>query len=135
MKKISNIAIAVVALAASTALPIRVFAQQDLTTQENMNQHRYRLVDLGTLGGPNNYVISGFFESTANPSLSAAGTFAGTADTAIPDPFDVCLNFDCMVGHAVRWRRGTLTDLGTLPGPGDLSSFSSGISANGLIER
>jgi probable HAF family extracellular repeat protein len=38
-----------------------------------------------------------------------------------------------MVGHAVRWRGGSLTDLGTLPGTGDFSSAATWISTNGLI--
>jgi probable HAF family extracellular repeat protein len=125
----SAIALAVLGVLVTT-LPV---AAQELPSQNKTTHHHYQLVDLGTLGGPNSYVTGGFFEGIATQSLNAAGTFAGTADTAIPDPYDVCFNFDCMVGHAVRWRRGTLTDLGTLPGPGDLSSTSTGISANGLI--
>jgi probable HAF family extracellular repeat protein len=113
-----------------TTLPT---AAQQLPQQNKRNHHQYQLVDLGTLGGPNSYQTGGFFEGIATQSLSAAGTFAGAADTAIPDPYDVCFNFDCMVGHAVQWRGGGLIDLGTLPGAGDLSSASTGISTNGLI--
>lgn len=113
-----------------TTLPA---AAQELPQQNKKNHHQYQLVDIGTLGGPNSYLPGGFFEGLATQSLSAAGTFAGEADTAIPDPYDVCFNFDCMVGHAVQWRGGSLTDLGTLPGTGDLSSTPTWISANGLI--
>ena len=108
-------------------------AAQELPQQTKEKHHQYQLVDLGTLGGPNSYLTGGFFEGIATQSLSAAGTFAGAADTAIPDPYDVCFNFDCMVGHAVQWRGGSLIDLGTLPDAGDLSSASTGISTNGLI--
>jgi probable HAF family extracellular repeat protein len=91
-------------------------------------------VDIGTLGGPNSYLPGAFFEGQPTQSLSAGGAFAGEADTAIPDPFpDVCFNFDCMVGHTVQWRNGRLTDLGSLPGAGDLSSTPTWISTNGLI--
>ena len=108
-------------------------AAQELPQQNKKNHHQYQLVDLGTLGGPNSYLPGGFFEGFATQSLSAAGTFAGEADTAIPDPYDVCFNIDCMVGHAVQWRGGSLTDLGTLPGTGDLSSTPTWVSTNGLI--
>ena len=101
--------------------------------QELPQHHQYRLVDLGTLGGPNSYPPGDFFEGFSTHSLSAAGTFAGAADTSIPDRYDDCFNEDCMVGHAVRWRDGSLTDLGTLPGTGDLSSAVTWISTNGLI--
>ena len=107
-------------------------AAQQLPQQNKKNHPQYQLVDLGTLGGPNSYLPGGFF-GLATQSLSAAGTFAGEADTAIPDPYDVCFNDDCMVGHALQRRGGTLTDLGTLPGMGDLSSAPTWISTNGLI--
>jgi probable HAF family extracellular repeat protein len=108
-------------------------AAQQLPQQNKKNHHQYQLVDIGTLGGPNSYLPGGFFEGNATQSLSAAGTFVGEADTAIPDPYDVCFNFDCMVGHAVQWRGGSLIDLGTLPGTGDLSSTPTWVSSNGLI--
>jgi probable HAF family extracellular repeat protein len=108
-------------------------AAQQLPQQNEKNHLRYQLVDLGTLGGPNSYLPGAFFEGLAAQSLSTAGTFAGEADTAIPDPYDVCFNEDCLVGHAVQWRDGALTDLGALPGTGDLSSAPTWISTNGLI--
>jgi probable HAF family extracellular repeat protein len=126
---LSAIALAVFGVLVTT-LPS---AAQQLPQQNKKNHHQYQLVDLGTLGGPNSYLPGAFFEGFAGQSLSAAGTFAGEADTAIPDPYEVCFNIDCMVGHAVQWRDGTLTDLGTLPGTGDLSSTPTWISTNGLI--
>src|SRR5215470_2125207 len=113
-----------------TTLPA---AAQELPQQDGKKHRQYRLVDLGTLGGPNSYLPGGEFEGNATQSLTAAGTFAGAADTAIPDPYDVCFNADCFVGHALQWRNGALTDLGTLPGTGDFSSTPTWISTNGLI--
>src|SRR5277367_3947155 len=121
-------------LLAATAISVQVAAQNPSAEQEQTKRHtRYRLIDVGTLGGPNGYLPGGFFGGLATQSVSAAGTFAGAADTAIPDPYDFCFNVDCMVGHAVQWRGGSVTDLGTLPGTGDLSSAATWISANGLI--
>jgi probable HAF family extracellular repeat protein len=117
---------------ASTLIGVLV-ATLPSAAKEPPQHHQYKLVDLGTLGGPNGYLPGAFFEGTTTQSLSAAGRFAGAADTAIPDPYDVCFNEDCMVSHAVQWWRDSLTDLGTLPGTGDFSSTATWISANGLI--
>jgi len=65
--------------------------------------------------------------------MSDSGTYAGTAETAIPDPFNpYCQNGDCLVQHAQKWRNGAVTDLGALPGT-NLSSGASWVSGNGTI--
>jgi len=92
---------------------------------------RYRLIDLGTLGGPNSA------ETVEFPFINNAGMVVGFSDTAIPDPF----NPGGFVPHAFRWRRGLLTDLGTLPGgSGSFAIWSNnsgqvvGLSDNGHID-
>ncbi len=110
---------------AALAIPVRLGAQGHI---------RYKVIDVGTFGGPNSSLPASFFEGIATKSLSRAGTFAGQADTSTPDPYAPnCFNPDCLVSHAIQWRGGVLTDLGTLPGPGGLSSITSWMSTNGLI--
>ena len=67
---------------------------------------RYRVVDLGTLGGPNSAETQEF------PYVNNAGLVVGFADTATPDPD----NGEGFVFHAFGWRGGPMHDLGTLPG-------------------
>lgn len=87
----------------------------------------YILLDLGTFGGPASYFPNGF-----DGFLNNQGTAAGWADTATPDPYPgFCFDQDCFVSHAFGWRRGVLTDLGTLPGGSSSQAFW--ISHNGLI--
>jgi probable HAF family extracellular repeat protein len=78
-------------------------------------QHpRFKLVDLGTLGGPHSYgEING-----NDPLLNNSGTVASLADLALPDPNAsfFCYNPDCYQAHAARWKHGSITDLGALPG-------------------
>jgi probable HAF family extracellular repeat protein len=98
---------------------------------EKKDHPRYKLVDLGTFGGPN----SG--NNGESIVMNSEGDVTGSADTSTPDPF--CFS-DCFVSHAYRWRDGVLTDLGALPGgPGSATNGISshdqivGQSENGLI--
>jgi probable HAF family extracellular repeat protein len=96
--------------------------------------HHYKLIDLGTFGGPESYV-NGFEYSTFSSvqDLNNAGTLAGWADTSKPDPYgpNFCFNGGCHVSHAFQRENGVKSDLGTLSD--GLSSATSWISANGLI--
>jgi probable HAF family extracellular repeat protein len=106
--------------------------EHDTSQGQKRQHHRYRLIDLGTLGGPNSSPAEAFFDGTTAQSISRGGIFAGLADTSAPDPFSPDCP-DCFVIHAIRWSDGRLTDLGTLPGPADLSSVATSISNNGVI--
>lgn len=81
---------------------------------------RYRLVDLGTFGGPNSA------ETVEFPFINNRGMVVGFADTATPDPNSGGLAF-----HAFRWRGGALEDLGTLPG--GVNSFAIWSNDRGAI--
>jgi probable HAF family extracellular repeat protein len=86
---------------------IRVYAQEK---QVRDAQHRhYKLIDIGTLGGPNSY-----FTFISRP-LNNRGLATGFSDTpvAVNPPF--CF-IDCYVANASLWQDGVLTDLGALPG-------------------
>jgi probable HAF family extracellular repeat protein len=100
-----------------------------LLAQESAARHqpRYRLVDLGTFGGPASY-----FQNGLDGILSENGTEVGWANTAEPDPFNLfCAAPNCFATHAFRVHRGEVSDLGTLPG--GTSSQADWISDNGLI--
>jgi len=97
---------------------------------------RYRLIDLGTFGGPNSTDFS-------SPIMNNHGAITGGADTADSDPnYPNCYNYiDCFVMHAYIWRNGVLTDLGGLPGgfgsEGNwINDYNqvAGQSENGLID-
>jgi len=112
-----------------------------LSAQLAAQQTRYKLIDLGTLGGPVSY------ESVNGPEgfqvLTDSGVIAGSADTSIPDPTapDFCFTPNCFVTHATRWKNGTLTDLGALlPNYGSAAGainargWITGQSQNGVID-
>jgi probable HAF family extracellular repeat protein len=114
-----------------SVLLIAATAPCNLSAQEAKTAHaRYRLIDLGTLGGPQSYlnIPSGSYARV----LNNRGRVTGWTDTPAPDPFpDVCFDDDCFIAHAFAWQRGRMRDLGTLPGGG--SSQGNWISSNGLI--
>jgi len=120
MKLTTSIWISMTILLVALVSPIQTVAQE---------RTHYRLIDLGTFGGPQSYVN---IPDGYAPVLNDSGMVAGTADTSTPDPYpSFCFNEDCFVSHGMQSRKGAITDLGTLPG--GASSSTNWISANGLI--
>jgi probable HAF family extracellular repeat protein len=96
-----------------------------------MKHHRYRFIDLGTLGGSVTKIFFGAARQSQVQVINNRGMLAGWSTTTTPDPFpDFCWEADCMVAHTFETRNGIKKDLGTLPGG---SSSSVWISDNGLI--
>jgi len=99
------------ALVAALLLPLQVFAEAPAT------HHHYKLIDLGTFGGPHSQTIQDWSGPAHN--LNNQGTFVGWADTSQSDPYqnsssppagDWCFNGDCYVSHAFTWQNGIRTD-------------------------
>ncbi len=100
-------------------------------TESLVPHHYYKLVDLGTFGGPFAVVNT---EPTEN-FINISGTIVGGADTSMLTPVPSCYNpvnnNDCYVSHAFVWNYDHLKDLRTLPG-GNLS-YAEGINNFGQI--
>src|SRR5437899_8596787 len=118
--------ISAISLLAALALPVEVAAQHT----------RYKLIDIGTFGGPASLIApsSGGPQNPAR-ALTSRGVVVGQAETATPDPFSPnCFNPYCLASHAFRRQDGVLTDLGTLQGvDSDLSSGANWINERGWI--
>jgi probable HAF family extracellular repeat protein len=102
-------------LAASVLFLVRgdLMTAQESPLGKKPGHPRYRVVDLGTLGGPFSY---GAANGDGGRLLNDAGVVSSYADTTLPDPNapDLCFDADCLVAHAYRWRHGVMKDLGTL---------------------
>jgi hypothetical protein len=120
-------------LFAALAIPASLAAQDNRKPGNKDRHHHYKLIDLGTFGGPSSYfnslhltVVFGFgtvFYNLAQIS-SPQGVFVGFADTSTPDPYPAfCYTPDCFVAHAFQLHEGVETDLGVLPGGASSAAF------------
>jgi probable HAF family extracellular repeat protein len=118
------------AMALLSTLTLTAGTSAQNTQVPGAKHHHYKVVDLGTFGGPGS-TVTGF-----SHALTARGTVVGGADTPDANPNPGCLNdaqggTDCNVNHAFQWRNGALTDLGTLPGA--VNSVPQGANSDGWV--
>jgi probable HAF family extracellular repeat protein len=141
MKSRMLLCITAVALFVVLAIPVRLAAQDHQQHKNNHKHPHYKLIDLGTFGGPQSWV---FGWNEVPGTMSEAGAVVGGADTSASNPnypnFNPWmglpfmlypLNSDPFVEHAFQSNNGTLVDLGTLPG--GYNSFAQWTSANGTV--
>jgi probable HAF family extracellular repeat protein len=117
-----NSAVHLIALLAILAMPFGVQAQQP------KKHHMYKVIDVGTLGGPNSVFSSDIH------GLNSQGVLIGGADTSATNPDPGCFTVffpDCSVQHAFRSQNGVITDLGVLPSGSN--SFPYGINTVGWV--
>ena len=117
-----------IALTLFAALQVSIQMSAQDKGDSNNHQPRYRLVEIGTFGGPDS-------ASTQGPPmlriLSEGGTALGFANTSTPDPYYPNCIINCYVIHGFAWRSGILEDLGALPPVNSSAAF--GINERGLI--
>ena len=120
---------AAVYLFATLAVTIGLAAQDNPSQDNRHRHHHYKLVDVGTLGGPASYYSS---QGPGSLILNEQGTLAGIGDTPEPDPYyPNCWDEDCYLARAFRFQNGVVTDLGALV-PG-VNSTITGINSRGWI--
>jgi probable HAF family extracellular repeat protein len=119
--RLRNLTCCAAGVVAVALMPCRATAQEN-----SPKHHQYKLVDVGTFGGPNS-VYNVFTRIGRND-----GTIVGAANTADPDLFaPYCFDSTCFVQHAWKWSHGVLTDLGVLRD--EYSSYTNAINSRGLI--
>jgi probable HAF family extracellular repeat protein len=122
-----------IALFASLALPVVSSAQEEKI--EKKEHHHYKLVDIGTFGGPNSSFVG---PPPSTRLLNNSGAAVGGADTPTPDP-ESCFNFDCNLSYGFKWQDDVVHKLAALPGFNSSFTFwvndtgqVAGVSENGI---
>jgi probable HAF family extracellular repeat protein len=113
-------------LFAALTIPVQLAAQKQTT-----HFRHYKLIDIGTFGGPASY----FTEPGVGRGelvLNSQGILAGKADTSIPDPHSGNCPPICFDTKVFRWKRGVLTALDGLSKAVNNSDVAS-INARGWI--
>ena len=124
MKTRSIIWIITLAVLAALAMPVRLAAQKQ--QKQEASVHHYKLIDMGTLGGPGSSPVGD------SRDINFSGLATAEVDTSIPDPYAPNCFQGCLVDHAITWQNGIQTDLGALPG-GNNSSIPLWINDQGTI--
>ncbi len=122
-------------------LPIQLAAQSVDDAREPKQSHKhthYKLIDLGTFGGPTSMIAPPDNGGPQNPGrgLTNDGVIVGAAETTMPDPFAPNFCFfgpNCLVAHAFEWKDGVLTDLAQGGSNSDLNSVAHWINDRGWI--
>ncbi len=135
MKPNSISLVVVLGLLAPLVAPVRLTAQN---IEGHVRHHHYKLIDMGTFGGPESYVNETIEAITASREINHRGMVGGS-DTPTPTTgtsnFLVCGGLSGLlpfVNHAFKGQNGVVTDLGTLAGA-DNCSGANGINASGEI--
>src|SRR5260370_32955943 len=116
MKRSLLVLISICSLCAALAFPLVSFAQKSQASAVPRHHH-YRVVDLGTLGGPQS-----FLNEEGNPVLPGAhalnrvGAVVAIGDTSIRAPFTPNGHgADCVATYAFRSQDGMQSCLVVLP--------------------
>jgi probable HAF family extracellular repeat protein len=104
------------------------------TVNIDHQHHHYKLIDMGTFGGPESFLSSpANTVPVLNPrGVTVGGSATATSLTATSSPF-VCGGLEGLspnVNHAFKWANGVITDLGSLAGD-DFCSLAAAVNARG----
>ena len=140
-------------VACTTAITLAALATLQLAAQDNRDHnhkhHHYKLIDIGTFGGPESFVIPTAAIGSPNPvnirGIAVGGAGTPTSLNTNSNPI-VCGGVEGVVpfvNHAFEAKEsGDMTDLGSLAGDGDCSVAPSinkrgnisGSSENGVVD-
>ena len=104
-------------------MPVWTTAQDNPSPEHKPKHQQYKLLDLGTLGGPNSFV-----NGSPPPMINNQGTVAGEADISVMCAY---LPSAGLASPGFKWQNGSLSSIGTI-GNGCFN-LPNAISSNGTI--
>jgi hypothetical protein len=114
------------------SITVLLLASIPVPPQVAAHHSQYRVIDIGTFGGPSSGFNDGGNGENTVTILNNRATIAAAADTSFPEPFPgFSLTGGNNLVHALKWQNGIKTDLGALAEKAD--SLANWVSANGLI--
>jgi probable HAF family extracellular repeat protein len=134
-----------IALFAALSVPVKTVAQND--SKHHHKHHQYKLIDIGTFGGPESFIVPTAEIGSHNP-VNNAGHAVGSAATSAPlsgESNIICGGIEGgvpNVNQAFLVRHHTLINLGSIGGADDCSIAASinaageiaGSSENGVVD-
>lgn len=125
-------------LFAALAIPVRLRAQEGGAITDNVaKHHRYKVIDIGTFGGPVSYMNP---VGNGGPYINRHGVVVGTSATSVAAGPTAngffCLGLDGTVPfvvHAFAWKDGSVTNLGALPPESTNCSSALAVNSSGLM--
>jgi probable HAF family extracellular repeat protein len=127
------VCIGALSLCSALAIPAGLAAQDD--TPRTGAHHHYKLIVVGTFGGPDSSINYPVFGGNLSRSGIATGWSATPAPTTPTSSFLICGGLDAVIPyitHAFEWSKGAVTDLGSLAGP-DYCSTPFWVNSRGVI--
>ncbi|MFZ0797301.1 MAG: hypothetical protein WCA13_08320 [Terriglobales bacterium] len=118
------------ALTLAVVLEVVLASRLPLSAQEPPKHHHYKLIDVGTFGGPGGGI---FFSQPSSPSLNNKGVLVGVSSTSAPDPFAPDCFVDCFVDLGFLLQDGVVIPLEPLPSAAGLSTWGVAINDWGWI--
>jgi probable HAF family extracellular repeat protein len=114
---------------ALVTLPVALILSVNLPAQHT----QYKVLDIGTVGGPNSLSGAEFIQSLDSKNGIAVCSETAAPNSSFPNssPLLSPLSPDPLIVHTSKWQNEQLADLGALPGVN--SSCPDWISGNGLI--
>ncbi len=117
-------------LLAALAMPVGMAAQDNPSQDPKPKHKKYKLIDMGTFGGPSSNISD---SANGGPYINSSGDVVGSAQTAT-SLSGVSNPYECFPGpnvnHTLLWHNGHSIDLGAFPPTDQNCSGSNAVGIN-----